>query len=447
MKLTTLRDASFGFALARSALPLAAASALLLGCSSEAPSPSSPASPGPGPAPSANYYRDIKPVVDSRCNGCHVEGGVGPFPLTTYEQVSSQKDGIRWAVSERIMPPWLAADGCNEYQHDRSLSDDEIALITGWVDAGAPEGDPKDAVAGGPGDTQGLSRVDRTLASPEPYLPQGGPDDYRCFVLDWPEQATTYVTGLGIEPGVPAMLHHMIAYVAKPDSVAEYEQMDAAEPGPGYTCYGGPGGRPAWIGGWAPGAQGYDMPAGTGIEIQPGSKVIMQIHYNMSYTKAQPDATKLLFKLDPSVEKKAGVVPWLEFNWILNNDMPIPAHSVDVSHSVSKDPTPYVGFLTDNAITSNQPLTIHTAALHMHTFGKSGTIAIERQDGTSACLLNVPRWDFHWQGWYFLKDTITLNPGDKLRLECHWDNPTDNDLNWGESTSDEMCLSTFYVTQ
>ena len=52
-----------------------------------------------------------------------------------------------------------------------------------------------------------------------------------------------------------------------------------------------------------------------------------------------------------------------------------------------------------------------------------------------------------------------VNPGDQFVLECHWDNSAANqpvlegqrieprDLNWGEGTHDEMCLTGFYLTQ
>ena len=44
------------------------------------------------------------------------------------------------------MPPWHIDKtvGIQEFKNDRSLTDDQIATISRWVDGGAPEGDPKD---------------------------------------------------------------------------------------------------------------------------------------------------------------------------------------------------------------------------------------------------------------------------------------------------------------
>ncbi|MDP6932159.1 MAG: hypothetical protein QGG40_04545 [Myxococcota bacterium] len=35
--------------------------------------------------------------------------------------------------------------------------------------------------------------------------------------------------------------------------------------------------------------------------------------------------------------------------------------------------------------------------------------------------------------------------GDTITLECTWDNPTDEDVAWGDGTSDEMCLGTMLM--
>ena len=133
------------------------------------------------------YHRDVKPIVDAKCAGCHTDGGIAPFPLQSYADFEDCEGMVRVAVEDRIMPPWLAADGCNDYRADRSLTDDQIATIVDWVDQGAPEGDA--AEEGEPLEVEDvrLSRVDVTLEMPVDYTAQMEPDDYRCFLLDWPE--------------------------------------------------------------------------------------------------------------------------------------------------------------------------------------------------------------------------------------------------------------------
>ena len=96
----------------------------------------------------------------------------------------------------------------------------------------------------------------------------------------------------------------------------------------------------------------------------------------------------------------------------------------------------------------------------MHNIGSHATLKLIRPNGgKNECLLDIPKWDFHWQGSYYLAQSTVVNPGDILSIECHWDNsqahqPVQNgtqappkDLYWGEGTGDEMCLGGFYITR
>src|SRR5262249_44799932 len=153
-----------------------------------------------------------------------------------------------------------------------------------------------------------------------------------CFLVDWPATKPMYVTGFGVKADTPSIVHHVIAFLAPPQNVAEYQALDDSEPGPGYTCFGGPGGSggfTGWLGGWPPGAAGADFPEGTGIEVQPGSKVITQVHYNTFSAPPSPDQSSVLLKIDPTVNKKAFVLPFLDPGWIKSGTMTIPAHATD----------------------------------------------------------------------------------------------------------------------
>jgi hypothetical protein len=127
--------------------------------------------------------------------------------------------------------------------------------------------------------------------------------------------------------------------------------------------------------------------------------------------------------------------------------MIIPAHSKDVVHSATIDPSTFVGFATGGALAGGKPLTVYSAGLHLHTLGERAVTRIERAGGGSECLLDVPRWDFHWQGNYTFSKPKQMMPGDRLYLECQWDNPRDVDVSWGDGTSDEMCLGLYYLTE
>jgi hypothetical protein len=283
--------------------------------------------------------------------------------------------------------------------------------------------------------------------------------------MDWPGSETTFVTGFRANPGNNSIVHHVIAFLAPPETAAQYQALADADPSHAYVCFGGPhdppGARPAgWLGAWAPGSLGMDFPDGTGIKVRPGSKIVLQVHYNVQNLQAiTADQTSIDLKLDSSVTREAMILPWTNPDWVTNRSMPIPAGQPDVMHDFSFNPSPYMSALTNNVIPSSTPYQIHGALLHMHTRGTRGTLEIRRSDNTTECLLQIPHWNFHWQGSYMFVQPKTARAGDKLALECHWDNSEGNqpivngvrqapqDLNWGEGTNDEMCLGGFFLTR
>ena len=105
-----------------------------------------------------------------------------------------------------------------------------------------------------------------------------------------------------------------------------------------------------------------------------------------------------------------------------------------------------------------QPTTIHVAAGHMHLLGAS--IRVELNPGTprAQVLLDIPRWDFHWQNAYTLAREVEADPGDVVRVTCRHDvhkrmhgghgiPKTPRYVLWGEGTTDEMCLGILQVTR
>jgi mono/diheme cytochrome c family protein len=424
-------------------LKIAVAGLVLAGCTSEQ---------SEEVASAPTYYRDVQPIIQDHCVACHQPGEIGDGHLTSYEEVRALGPIIRGTVETRLMPPWLADPGCNEFAHDPSLSDEQIATIGAWVDAGMPAGDPADAPQEQKSGEGGMSRVDHTLALPVAYEPVLSPDDYRCFLIDWPEDEVRYVTGFGVSPDNKSSVHHVIAFVAPPSQVSIYEGLDAAEQGPGYTCYGGPGGpqdgSTGFLGAWAPGTPPSDLPAGTGIRMAPGSKLIVQVHYNLLSWDGEPDRTAIDVKVDPTVEHEAQWAFFANPAWIFSGQMPIAAGEADATHSFSMDPTDF--------LYGGRSFYIHQAGLHMHTRGTEATLDIVRGGAGESCLLDIPRWDFNWQFPYRFKEPAIFNPGDQLRIICHWDNSRPQsvggraepprDLNWGEGTNDEMCLGMLYVT-
>jgi hypothetical protein len=393
------------------------------------------------------YWTDIKPLLDGRCNTCHDDGGIAPFPLTSYDGATQYAPSAVPAVQARTMPPWPPNDECAEHVGNRSLTDAQIELFSQWVEAGMPEGDPDSE--GQPMDpvSPGLPRVDLTMQMPEPYVPVQSPDDYRCFLLPWTEETTKFVTGFRAVPGNGAIVHHVIAFLAGEDDVDAYLELDAAEDGPGYTCFGGTGGPSrTWLGGWAPGGQGTVLADGLGMRVEPGSMIVLQVHYNALDTDVEPDSTSIDLMLEDVVEREARVVPFTNPAWVAGA-MQIPAGDADVVHE----------FTTSLGALAGAGVDIYSSALHMHMLGSSGRLSVVHADGSEDCLLQIDDWDFSWQGSYGYPQPHRIEPTDEVKLQCRFDNSVGNqpfvggetreprDVGWGEGTTDEMCLGVLLV--
>ncbi|MFT4672382.1 MAG: hypothetical protein ACI945_001725, partial [Pseudohongiellaceae bacterium] len=97
------------------------------------------------------FHKDIEPILQRSCQNCHRDGGAGPMPLVTYDQVAPYAGLIEYKTGLRdragAMPPWYMEKniGIQSYKDDPSLNDEEIAAISSWARSGTPKGDLADA--------------------------------------------------------------------------------------------------------------------------------------------------------------------------------------------------------------------------------------------------------------------------------------------------------------
>src|SRR5579862_7067267 len=94
------------------------------------------------PKPSVTFTKDVAPILQRSCQNCHRPDSIAPMSLLTYKDARPWAKAIRQKVAAREMPPWFIDKnvGVRSFKDDPSLSEKEIATISAWVDAGAPEG-------------------------------------------------------------------------------------------------------------------------------------------------------------------------------------------------------------------------------------------------------------------------------------------------------------------
>src|SRR5439155_20676602 len=96
------------------------------------------------PSSPTTFNKDVLPILQKTCQGCHRPGQIAPMSLLTYEEARPWARDIKAKVESRQMPPWFADSEHGQFVNDRSLRQTEIETIVKWVDSGAPAGDVKD---------------------------------------------------------------------------------------------------------------------------------------------------------------------------------------------------------------------------------------------------------------------------------------------------------------
>lgn len=407
------------------------------------------------PTPSGpTYHQDVAPVLSENCGGCHVAKGIAPFALMTYEEASVTAGLIKSAVSTRDMPPWPPGPESPAIEHDRSLTQEQIDTLVAWVDAGAPAGDASAAAPLPPPETIDIGPTEVSKDIGTDYVPDAQyNDDYHCFPVDLGMLEDRVATGYRIIPGNGKTVHHVTTSLFDASSKAALDALDAETPDVvGWPCFGGVQNVPGAdamgsIGAWVPGVSAVNYPEGTGRPIPSGAIAVLQVHYNLA-GGTDPDRTRLELALAPKAEE-ASLAKLASVRLAkLNLDIPAGEASVVAEQEFSASQWTKGKFYPDG------DGYILTVSGHMHLLGRSFSITVTSADGARK-VLDIPGWDFHWQGSYELAEPIKLKADDKLSIRCEYDNSEAHrmaqglgppvDVKWGEGTGDEMCLGSLGV--
>ena len=438
----------------------------------------------PSEAAAQDYYTDVRPLLVERCVGCHTADGIA-WSMDDPEAARARAREIAGMVTTRRMPPWIAEPGHQSYVGDLSLDPELVGMVAAWREAGFPVGDarpdPARPASAGPAHAAFDQDLSVELMPGDSYLPdQSADDEYRCFVVEWPGPERGYVTGFRAVPGNLNVAHHVVVHAVEPEMVDRFRELDRAEEGLGYRCFGGalPDrlGRSAdrdayearypdgvrelsrgswWLAHWAPGMDGHVFPEGTGIKLEPGSGLVVQMHYYMGDAAGEADSgSRVDFQFAERVDRPAFHLSQTHNAWLAgerNKSMvigPGETATYEVSDALGSL-LGYVSRITDVDADRIEAFEVHSANLHMHAFGKSGVITLTDDDGRSETLLSVPEWDLHWQRDFtftepkvFARDRMD---GSSIRVQCTYHNPTADTIYGGYGSYDEMCFNFSYI--
>jgi hypothetical protein len=288
-----------------------------------------------------------------------------------------------------------------------------------------------------------------------------------------------------VRPGNPEVVHHVILFRVPPEKVAEAEEKDALTPDEqGWTCFGGTGlegdfanvDDAPWLAAWAPGGDETKVRDGYGVRLEAGSRIIMQVHYNL-LKGAAPDVSSTQLRWMPGATDLTPV-----HTYLLPAPVELPCREghddgelcdrdAAVADVMSRFGTagntnsllhllcgtePRPSRTTSCTRTLHRGMTILGVAGHMHLLGR--TITIETDPGTpqARTVLDIPIWNFDDQGTKPLDEPLHLDALDRVRVTCthqQWlrdrlpafAGQEERYVIWAEGSTDEMCLGTLQV--
>jgi hypothetical protein len=381
------------------------------------------------------YNRDIAPILEQNCQGCHRPGEAAPMSLLTYKQVRPYAAAIKEAVALRKMPPWFADPHVGKFSNDRSLPQSEIDTIVSWVKAGGPEGDPSDTPRPKEFvDGWNIGKPDVVLEMPGTFsVPARGTIEYQYILIPLNFKEDTWVQMAEVRPGDRKVVHHVIAWVRPPGS----KWMQGIQSGVAFV----PSSKPDedkkrdadFLVGYAPGMPPGILPDGRAKLIKAGSDIIFEMHYTTNGTAAI-DRSRIGLRL-----AKAPVTERVVTLAAANGDFDIPPGASD--YRVDSD----FEFGADTKIVNLMP--------HMHLRGKDFEYTARYPTGETQTLLKVPNYSFSWQLIYYPASDIVIPKGTDLHCTAHFDNSANNPWNpdpskevkWGEQSWDEMMIGFFDV--
>ncbi|MBM64261.1 MAG: hypothetical protein CL484_15030 [Acidobacteria bacterium] len=348
------------------------------------------------------FAKDVLPIMQRACQQCHRAGSVAPMSLLTYEEVRPWARAIRDKTAQREMPPWFIERnvGVRRFKEDASLSDEEIATIGQWVDAGAPRGNPGDA----PAPIELAALDDWRIGSPEwiVELPEeqliGAVDADRWLDI-WADSGFAedrYIKAVETKPSPGG--HRVVHHVA---TSMRWEDENGEEGG-------------GFLNEYAMGKNGDIFPDGTGRLIKAGTQIRFNMHYS-SVGEEIVDRTRVGFQLYPK-----GYIP----------DRVLISRHVGDSFDTLDIPAGADNVRSDGYYVLPEPTQVTGFQPHMHIRGKRMCVEAIHPNGTIETL-SCTGHNFGWHIVYNYADEVApLLPAGTILHVIGWhDNTASNRYN------------------
>jgi hypothetical protein len=403
-------------------------------------------------AQDTTYYGSIQSIINKKCVSCHKANGYAPFDLSNYDDVKQRASFIKYVVQNRIMPPWKANNNYRDFADDKSLNDDEIALIVKWVDRGCMKG--RGDINSVPiASLSDVNKPDLVLTMLDTFsVPGNNKNTYICYKIPFEINHDTFVKAVEFFPGNKSVVHH-----------ASYQILEVADDvdvfkGPYYFMYdadtlnrvndkydykylhliGNHGELPVELyhNGWLPGSSLQKYPSDIGFRLpKKGVLLIRNFHYSPTPIIQKDLSGFNIYYSSTSPSRKIGFAAFKPKNPKPDGKWVIEAGDSNFKSVIN------IRFHNDVSLLNINP--------HMHRLGRYFKAYAITPNQDTIKLVEILNWDFNWQEFYRFRHMLKIPAGSILHAEAIYDNSANNPENpnnppkdilfeWGMNDDSEM---------
>jgi hypothetical protein len=383
---------------------------------------------------SVTFTKDVAPILQRSCVTCHRPGQSAPMSLMTYEDARPWARSMKARVETREMPPWHLDRniGIQKFRDDPSLSEEQIATIVSWVDAGAPKGNPADmppAPQFADGSEWAIGKPDLVVRFPKYKVPATGPDLFPSLTAPLGLTEDRYIKAIQTRPLNTAsrrVVHHAITPMVGADASGAVADDDGGQ----------------FIVEYASGKAPEIFPANSGVQLKAANhlKIGLHLHSVGEDVDSQVEVGVLLYP-------KGQVPKYIRYSTHHGDPALDPAESLDLPAGEIARADGYTLHTKPGKIIAFQP--------HMHTRGKYQCFELIYPSNPSKVMkhetINCAHWNYNWHLVYnYADDVAPLVPAGTIIHITSWhDNSTANRYNpdpknwvgYGDRTIDEMGFS------
>lgn len=310
---------------------------------------------------------------------------------------------IKEVLLTRRMPPGQIDTQVGSWQEIHHLTDDELALLVHWIDAGArraaDEGDedPLTLPVEAPPEWA-LGEPDMIIDIPAENVPASGVVDFRIKHADLDLTQDRWVTAVAYDVGATWVLHSVLVYAVDP-GVSLEDPVEMMKPE-----------NAEFISLFVPGRLQEEFSADSAFLLRADRDLAFKLRYITTGREAVDNTRVGLYFTDRP--------PRYRVRHVTVGKQAFSMKAGEAQHREHAESEVF-----------DKDVLLEAVAPQMHGRGSSTALAIQFPDGSRRDLLSVPNYNFNWQLNYELIEPLLLPAGSRLLANALYDNSEGNPYN------------------